>query len=74
MDIPQSLFRPKTNKEDICLIDSATTHTILIDKRYFASLIMKEANVSTISGSTKLIKGSERSKFCATLRNKICYR
>ena len=48
------------NKGDICLADSATTHTILKDKKYFSYLITKEASVITISGSAKLIEGSGR--------------
>lgn len=44
----------------MCGIDSATTHTILRDKKYFSYLIMKEANVNTISGNTKLIEESEK--------------
>ncbi|KAG8498491.1 hypothetical protein CXB51_004897 [Gossypium anomalum] len=48
------------NGENICLADSATTHTILKDKRYFSHLIMKEESVSTISGSTTIIEGSGR--------------
>ncbi|CAN0883979.1 hypothetical protein LINGRAHAP2_LOCUS14704 [Linum grandiflorum] len=42
----------------VCLIDSASTHIILKDKQYFSHLVMREANVSTISGSTNLIEGS----------------
>ena len=49
-----------TNNEDICLADSATTHTILKDKYFFSSLVIQEANVRTISGSTKIIEGSRR--------------
>ena len=45
---------------ELCLADSATTHTILKDKKYFSHLEMKKASVSTISGSTKLIEGSGR--------------
>ena len=48
-----------TNK-DICLVDSATTHTILKDKGYFTFIVMKDEKVNTISGSTKLIEGSGR--------------
>ncbi|CAN1314424.1 hypothetical protein LINPERPRIM_LOCUS29329 [Linum perenne] len=44
----------------MCIIDSASTHTILKDKKYFSNLVMREANVSTISGSTNLIEGSGR--------------
>ena len=58
MNIP--LVNNDNNNEDICLADSATTHTILKDKKYFSYLVMQEANVSTISGSTKLIEGSGR--------------
>lgn len=60
MDISQPLVRPKKNKEDIGLVNSATMHTILRDKRYFASLIMIDANVNTISSSTTLIEGFGR--------------
>ncbi|WRX33960.1 Reverse transcriptase [Theobroma cacao] len=42
MDI--HLVKSKINDEDICLIDSATTHTIFKDKKYFSRLIMEEAN------------------------------
>jgi len=45
---------------DMCLLDSATTHTILREKKYFSNLVMKMEYVNTISGSTKLIKGSGR--------------
>ena len=44
--------------EDICLVDSATTHTILKNKKYFCHLVMQDANVSTISGSANIIEGS----------------
>ncbi|CAI0399065.1 unnamed protein product [Linum tenue] len=44
--------------KDVCLVDSASTHTILKDRKYFSSLVFQEANVRTISGSTKLIEGS----------------
>ena len=45
---------------DVCLADCATTHTILRDKRYFLSLTLTSSNVSTISGTSNLIEGSER--------------
>jgi len=53
----EHLTKLSINDEDICLIDSATTHTIIKKKSYFSNLIIKEANVSTIAGSTKLIEG-----------------
>ena len=48
----------KKNGEDICLADSATTHTILRDRKYFSKLMHKKAKVTTISGPADLIDGS----------------
>lgn len=59
-NIDTLLIRFAMNGGDICLADSATTHTILQNKKYFSSFIMQKANVSTISGSAKLIEGSGR--------------
>ncbi|KAB2090506.1 hypothetical protein ERO13_A03G124438v2, partial [Gossypium hirsutum] len=44
----------------MCLVDSATTHTILKDKKYFSHFTISNAHINTISGSSKLIKGSGR--------------
>ena len=46
--------------EDACLVDCATTHTILRDKKYFSNLTLVPFNVQTISGPIDLIKGSGR--------------
>ena len=54
------LFGLKMNEDDVCLVDCATTHTILREKRYFLELTLIKANVSTISGTTNLVEGSER--------------
>ena len=54
------MAKSKIPDVDICLADSATTHTILKDEKYFSYLKIVESNVFTISGSTKLIEGSER--------------
>ena len=43
---------------DACLVDCATTHTILCDKKYFSNLTLVPLNVQTISGPVDLIKGS----------------
>ena len=48
------------NDENICHIDNATIHTIFKDKKYLSFLIIKEANVSNIYGSIKLIDNSTR--------------
>ncbi|KAB2076703.1 hypothetical protein ERO13_A06G052350v2, partial [Gossypium hirsutum] len=42
--------------EDLCLANSATTHTILKNKKYFSHLTMQKASISTIFGSTKIIE------------------
>jgi len=49
-----------TNDEDICLIDSVTTHTILKSNKFFSRLVMREVNVSIIFGTTNIIEGSGR--------------
>jgi len=49
-----------TNVEDLCLIDSATTHTILKSNTFFSCLVMREVNIATISGTKNKIEGSER--------------
>ena len=45
-------------KEDVCLLDSATTHSILRDKNYFSTMTLRKANVHTISGPVEMIDGS----------------
>jgi hypothetical protein len=47
------------NKEaQKCLIDSATTHSILSCKSFFTQLKPMKANLHTIAGSTNMIEGS----------------
>ena len=52
------------NNEDGCLLDSATTQTILRNKKYFHNLILTKANVNKISGSANLIGGPEELILC----------
>ena len=54
------LFGLKKNEDDVCLVDCATTHTILWDKGYFLELRLIKVNVSTISGTTNLVEGFGR--------------
>ena len=54
--LPQDL----ANEENICIIDSGTTHTILKSKMHFSYLTLHDVVVHTISGSVKLIEGSGR--------------
>ena len=49
-----------TNDEDLCLADSATTHTILKSNKFFSCLVIRKVNVSTISSTTNIIEGSGR--------------
>jgi len=44
----------------MCLADSATTHTILKSNKFFSCLVMREVNVSTISGTTNIVECSGR--------------
>ena len=60
MDLSLPFIGLNINGEDICLVDSATTHTILKNKKYFTNLKIMEATVTTISGNVKIIEGSER--------------
>ena len=50
------------NGGDICLADSATTHTILRDRKYFSSLIPTRVGVTTISGPSDVIQGSGKAQ------------
>ena len=50
----------KRNNEDIFLVDTAITHNIFNNEKYFAYLSIREANVNIITGNTKMIKGSGR--------------
>ena len=43
---------------DACLADYATTHTILLDKKYFSNFTLAQSNVRTILGPIDMIKGS----------------
>ena len=45
---------------DTCLVDCATTHTILHDKKYFSNLTLVQSNVNTISGPVDLTNGFGR--------------
>ena len=51
-----------TNNEDMCFVDSATTHTILKNKIYFSNLVNRKTDVSTISDTSEIIEGSKRVK------------
>ena len=50
-------------EEELCLVDSATTNTILREAKYFQTLTKRKENVMTITGSNKAIIGSGRATF-----------
>jgi len=49
-----------TNDRDMCLIDSATTHTILENNKFYSCLVIWEVNVSIISSTTNIFEGSRK--------------
>ena len=61
----------KQDTRDICLADSATTHTILRNQKYFLNLTLLKANVNTISGPADLIEGSGRAMILLPNNTKI---
>ncbi|GAV73315.1 hypothetical protein CFOL_v3_16801, partial [Cephalotus follicularis] len=56
---------------DICIADSATTHTILQNEKYFSHLTIAKANVGTISGTSDLIEGSGMASFVLSNETQI---
>ena len=48
------------NTKEFCIADSATTHRILRDQKYFSQLTFTNENVSTIFDTSNIIEGSER--------------
>ena len=50
----------KTKDNILCLVDSATTHTILKDRTFFHTLTEKRGSVTTIANDNVLIVGSGR--------------
>ena len=55
------------NEGDTCLVvDCATIHAILQDKKYFLDLTLTNVNVSTIFGTTNLIEDSRRTNITLT--------
>ena len=44
-------------KEDVCLLDSASTHTIFHSRHFFSSMTLRKTHVHTISGPIPIIDG-----------------
>jgi len=49
-----------TNDEDMCLINSAKTYTILKNNKFFSCLVMRDIYVGIIYSTTNICEGSER--------------
>ena len=47
-------------EEEVCLVDSCTTNTILRESSYFQTLKKSKGNVTTIAGRDAVIVGSGR--------------
>ena len=45
------------NKEDVFLLDSASTHTIFRSRHFFSSMTLRKTHVHTISGPIPIIDG-----------------
>ena len=71
MDLSHTLVHHMTSNVDACLVDCATTHTILCDKKYFSNISLVKSNVNTISGPVDLIQGSRRATIILPRGNKI---
>ena len=61
----------KQDTGDMCLANSATTHTILRNQKYFMNLTVLKAKVNTISGPADLIEGSGRAMILLPNNTKI---
>ena len=64
-------FNSKMMGEDFCLADSATTHTILKDKKYFQQLSLSKTYANTILGSSNLIEGFGRANIMLPRETKL---
>ena len=69
---PIDEYNSKMIGEDLCLADSATTHTILKDKKYFQSLVLIKARVNNVFGSSNIIEGSGRANIMLSNGTKFC--
>ena len=53
------------------MIDSATTHTVLKEKKYFEYLTLTKDNVTIILGPTNMIKGFGRANILLPNNTKL---
>ena len=62
MDKNYGYSQNKSNGGDFCFADSATTHSILWDRKYFSNLVLAKVKVTTISGQSDVIEGSGKAQ------------
>ena len=60
--------------EECCLVDSATTNTILRETRYFHTSIKKSGNIMTIAGSNAHIVGTRSATLVFPMGTRILVR
>ena len=58
------------NEDILCLVDSATTHTILKDRKFFHTLTEKRGSVTAIVNDNVLIVGSKRASLILRMGTK----
>ena len=71
MDFKNNFPDSSMGDEDVCLVDSATTHTILKDQKYFLKLTLATANVYTISSTSNMIEGSGKANLILPCGTKL---
>ena len=47
-------------EDNLCLVDSTATHTIMKDQKFFLELVFNSRKISTIAGLVQIIEGSGR--------------
>ena len=58
-------------EEEICLVDSCTTNTILREIKYFHTLTKSKGNVTTIAGHDAIIVGSGKTTIILPMGTRI---
>ena len=58
-------------EEEICLVDSCTTNTILREIKYFHTLTKSKGNVTTIAGRDAIIVGSGKATIILPMGTQI---
>jgi hypothetical protein len=59
------------SEEELCLVDSCTTNSILREIKYFQTLKKKEGNIMTINGKDTVIVGSRRATITLPMGTQI---